>query len=45
MNKMEEEKGDEKAYATLGRRSFDLPPTRHLCLIPLLLPSSSSMEF
>jgi len=42
VKKMKERTRDKKAYAMLGRRSFDLPPTRHLSLDP---SSSSSMEF
>ena len=45
MKKMKERTRDKKVYPMLGRRSFDLPPTRRLSLNPLLLPSSSSMEF
>jgi len=45
MKKMKERIKDEKAYALLECRSFDLLPTRRLSLIPLLLLSSSSMEF
>ena len=45
MKKMKERIRDEKAYPLLECWSFDLLPTRHLRVIPLLLLSSSSMEF
>ena len=41
VKKMKERTRDKKAYAMLGRRSFDLPPTLRL----LLDPSSSLMDF
>jgi len=41
VKKMKERTRDKKAYAMLGRRSFDLPPTRRLSFDP----SSSTFFF
>jgi len=45
MKKLKERTREEKAYAMLGCRSFRFLQYVAFCLIPLLLPSSASMEF